>query len=320
MSATTNTSEHGRKAERGVRASDDTRRVRTETAGRSAGYTARRVLTRRPSASTAAGPSPLRVLQTYLRRDLRDRRVFRLSLVLDVVYGLVNLMNFLFISRVLHQTQSGQLGGAGSYFDFVAVGMAYFLVVQAACSQVASRAVDEQRSGTLEATAALPVSPHLVALGFGLFPILLGLVRVAVYLSIAVLLLGMAVDQANWFALATMLLLGTASALGLGIALAAVALAFSQGSAAGRVFVVGLSFLSGVYFPIALLPEPVASVARVLPTSLAVEGLRGAVAGGPWGETALLLSAVTVVLLPAATALFCWALRHARRHGTLTRG
>lgn len=285
--------------------------------------TAQRRLPTRPPGSVAArgtGPSSLRVLSSYLRRDLSDRKVFRLGLALDVVYGLVSLLTFLFISRVLHQTQSGQLGGAGSYFDFVAVGLAYFLVVQAACTQIAGRAVDEQRSGTLEMTAALPVSPQVVALGFGIFPILLGLVRMAVYLLIAILLLGLAVGDADWLGLVVMLLLGTAAALGLGIALAAMALAFTQGAAAGRVFVVGLSFLSGVYFPVTVLPEPLAAVARILPTTLAVQGLRAALVGGAWGGTAVLLAAGAVVLLPAATALFCWSLRYIKRRGALTRG
>lgn len=283
--------------------------------------TARRVPTRpRGSAGGVKGPSPLRVLQTYLQRDLSDRRVFRIGLALDVVYGLVSLLTFVFISRVLHQVPSGKLGGAGNYFDFVAIGLAYFLVVQAACTQIAGRATDEQKSGTLEMTAALPVSPHLVALGFGIFPILLGLVRTTAYLSIAILLLGLTVDRANWFGLGVMLLLGTAAALGLGIALGALALAFHHGSAAGKVFVVALSFLSGVYFPVSVLPGPLAGLAQVLPTSLAIQGLRAALVGGDWVGTALLLAGVTVVLLPVTTGLFCWSMRHAKRRGALTRG
>lgn len=268
----------------------------------------------------SGGPSALAVLQVYFRRDISDRKLFRLGLLLDVIYGLVNLLTFLFISRVLHLPAAGQFGGAVSYFDFVAVGLAFFLVVQAACTQVVNRAQDEQRSGTLEATAALPVSAHLVALGMGIFPILLGLLRAGVYLTIAIVLLGLTVERADWWGLALILLLGTAAALGLGIALAAVAVAFTQGAAAGRVVVVALSFLSGVYFPVAILPGPLAVIAGALPTTLTVEGLRAALVGAEWGGTAVSLAIVTVLLLPASTWLFRSAMNHARRRGTLTRG
>jgi ABC-2 type transport system permease protein len=56
-----------------------------------------------------------------------------------------------------------------------------------------------------------------------------------------------------------------------------------------------------------------------LPTRLALDGLRGALAGGHWGGAVLALLAATAVLLPLSIWLFGVALRLAGRRGTLTR-
>ena len=220
-----------------------------------------------------------------------DRRLFRAGLALDVLYGMVNLLTFLFISRVLHLPPAGQLAGAVSYFDFVAVGLAFFLVVQAACTQTR-----QPGPGRTDAPARSKRPPPCRCRRtwsrweWGSSRSCWGCCGPAVYLGIAILLLGLSVDRAEWPGLVIILLLGTAAAMGLGIALAALSVAFSQGAAAGRVVVVGLSFLSGVYFPTAVLPGPLPVLAGALPTTMAVQGLRAALVGAPWGGIAVLLA------------------------------
>ena len=241
-------------------------------------------------------------------------------MILDLAYGLVNLLIFQFISRVLHHPGGGALGASSSYFDFVAVGLAYLLVVQAACAQLTNRVREQQRDGTLEVTVAAPVSPVLIALGLAAYPMLLGTLRCVLYLTAAGVLLGLDLGRTDWLGLLVMVVLGAFAALGIGICLAAVAVAFSHGSAVSRAAVVTLGLLSGAYFPTAALPAPVRWISAVLPTRMAIDGLRAAMAGGQWLPTALLLTATAAVLVPASTWLFARAVRRARTTGTLVRG
>jgi len=259
-------------------------------------------------------------VSAFIRRDLAEGRLFRVGVVLDLGYGLVNLLIFLFISRVLHHPGSAALDGAATFFDFVAVGLAFMLVVQATCTQAITRIQEQQRTGTLEATTASPVPHHLVAVGWGAYPMLLGIARSAAYLVVAGFLLGLSIDHADWFGVAIVLVLGAVAALGLGITLAALTVGYPHGAAAGRLAVVGVGFLSGTYFPVGTLPTPWRWISAVLPTRMAIDGLRTALAGGPWGATALLLAAATAVCLPCSTWLFTRALRRSRRNGTLARG
>jgi ABC-2 type transport system permease protein len=264
-----------------------------------------------------AGP---RTTLFFLRRDLSDGNMFRSSLLLDLGFGLLNMVSFLFISRALQHPGGSVPGGAATYFDYVAVGLAYMLVVQATCSQLLSRVLEHQRSGTLEALVASPLSPRLMAVGLGAYPTLLGLLRSIVYLAVAGTALGMNVSGADWFGTGVVLILGAGAALSIGIALAAFAVAFRPGAAAGKTVIVGLGFLSGAYFPVSALPDPLPWVCAVLPTRMAIDGLRVALTGGAWIPDALLLAGTTAVGLPLAAWGFTRALGHARRTGTLVRG
>lgn|GEM_PF-1333594 len=272
------------------------------------------------SEAAAGGVSAPGVVSAFIRRDLAEGRLFRVSVVLDLGYGLVNLLIFWFISRVLHHPDPVALDGAATFFDFVAVGLAFMLVVQATCTQAISRIQEHQRTGTLEATTALPVSGHVVAVGWGVYPMLLGIVRSALYLGLAQMLLGLTVGHADWLGVTVVLVLGAVAALGLGIALAALAVGYAHGAAAGRLAVVGVGFLSGTYFPVASLPVPWRWISAALPTRMAIDGLRTALTGGAWGAIALLLAAATAVCLPCSTWLFTRALARSRRKGTLARG
>lgn len=272
------------------------------------------------SEAVADGVSAPGLVLVFIRRDLAEGRLFRVAFVLDLGYGLVNLLIFWFISRVLHHPNQVVLDGAATFFDFVAVGLAFMLVVQATCTQAISRVQEHQRTGTLEATTALPVSAHVVAVGWGAYPMLLGMVRSAVYLGMAVVLLGLTVEHADWLGVTIVLVLGAVAALGLGIALTALVVGYAHGAAAGRLVVVGLGFMSGTYFPVASLPVPWRWISAALPTRMAIDGLRTALTGGAWGAIALLLAAATAVCLPCSTWLFTRALRRSRRKGTLARG
>ncbi len=259
-----------------------------------------------------------RTVLIFLRRDLADRQMFRASLLLDLAFGLLNLVSFMFISKVLHHPGAA-LGGAATYFDFVAVGLAYLLVVQSTCTQLLARVQEHQRSGTLEVLVASPAPPALLVLGMGTYPTLLGMLRSTVYLGFAGVLLGLNLDNANWLGAVVVLTLGAAAALAIGSFLAAFAVAFRLGSAVGKTVIVALGLLSGVYFPAGALPFPLPAISAALPTTMAIDALRAALAGASWVPGAVLLAGWVAVGLPLSAVVFARALRRARRIGTLVR-
>ncbi|WP_410818062.1 ABC transporter permease [Micromonospora sp. 050-3] len=270
-------------------------------------------------AGRAGRASALGMVLSLIRRDLGDPRQFRLPLLLDLAFGVVNLVVFLFISRVLTPSVGTDLARSPSYFDFVAVGITFLLVLQAASTQLTSRVIREQRNGTLELLAAQPVPVWALAIGTAGYPFLFVLLRSGVYLTILGTVLGLRTEHADWWGVLVVLVAGSAAMMGVGIALAAFTIAVGHGDGAARLFVVGLAFVSGTYFPVSELPGPLPALTVVLPSRIALDGLRSALAGGEWAATAGALLATTVLLLPAASWAFGRALRIAARRGTLKR-
>ena len=75
-------------------------------------------------------------------------------------------------------------------------------------------------------------------------------------------------------------------------------------------------------YPISILPRPLQILARLIPVSYSLEGMRAALLGGSGLRElapsigALLLFAV--VLIPASFGFFSWAVRRTKITGTLT--
>lgn len=265
-------------------------------------------------------PSPARAVAAMIRRDAAERQVAGLPFLFDFCFGGVNLLVFSFISRVLREPAHPLAGHPGTYFDFVAVGIAFMLVVQAAAAQISARLRDEQRTGTLEMLAAQPLGAATIAVGMSAYPMALAIVRAAAYLGVAGALLGLDVGSASWPGVALVLVLGAVAALGMGIALGAYTVAFEHGQTVCRLAVLAVGFLSGTYFPTSALPPAARWVSLFLPTRIALDGLRTALGGGDWVHAALVLAVSITIGLPAAITLFGLALRRAGRRGTLTRG
>ena len=109
---------------------------------------------------------------------------------------------------------------------------------------------------------------------------------------------------------------------GLGIVSASYLLLFKRGNPARWLIVGASSLLGGMMYPVSVLPVPLQWMARLLPVTYSLEGMRQALLAGAsfaqlWPSVrALLLFAV--VLLPLSGIIFAWALRQTKITGTLT--
>jgi len=276
----------------------------------------------RPSPSASRPPripAATAAVLALLGRDLAQRRIVKFSLALDLVFGALNLLVFQFIGHVLRNPAPGSVTRAGGYFSFASVGIAFFLVIQTAAIGITRQVREEQQSGTLEFVLAQPVGPGSLALGLAGFPFLFATLRAFGYLLLAAAL-GLEVSHANWAGVVVVLIAAAPAMVAIGIVLAAVTLVVERGDVLGRFVAFGLGFLSGAYFPVSELAAPARAVSAALPTRVALDGQRAALAGLPWWPSVTGLAVFDLLTLPAAVAIFAGALRWARRRGRLTRG
>lgn len=257
-------------------------------------------------------------LVAFARRDFLIARSYRLPFLADLAWGVIDLVLYYFISKVVGPVPAADLDGAPSYFAFVLVGILVSLVIATASGEIAERIRNEQLTGTLELLCAQPLGAARLAAGYAAYPIVFAIVRVAFYFVIAVVVLGLATGSADWAGVMIVLAASAVAFIGLGIVAAAATLVFKRGEAVVDVAVFAMTFVSGAFFPVSVLPSWAQALGEVMPTRFAYDGLRRALFEGEgWGTSALVLAGIGVLGIPLAVWLFAAALRHAKRKGTL---
>ena len=146
--------------------------------------------------------------------------------------------------------------------------------------------------------------------------------RTAIYIGWGAILFGFPLQGANW--LGALLVLG-ASVLafsGVGILSASYLLIFKRGNPVNWAILGLSSVVGGMMYPISVLPVWLQYVARLIPVTYSLEGMRAAILGH--ASTRELLPSIAglllfaALLLPISFAIFSWALRRTKVTGTLT--
>lgn len=256
-------------------------------------------------------------LATLARRDFQLARSYRLAVPHDIGWGVVELLIYFFISRVVGSPDES-LGTAPSYFAFALAGILMGLVIGSSTGEIAARVREEELTGTLELVVAQPVRSAELALGYAAFPIAFALARVALYLTIAVVFLDVPAGEADWVGVAAVLVASALAFLALGVVAAAATVVFKRGGTIAELVIFGMTFVSGALFPIAALPAWLEPVGNAMPTRFAFDGLRDALYGGRgWSAEVGILLAMALVAVPAALWLFDRAIARAKRDGSL---
>jgi ABC-2 type transport system permease protein len=180
----------------------------------------------------------------------------------------------------------------------------------------------ERWEGTIEYTfmAPLPRAVHL--LGMGLFAVLYGVVRTALLFAVVALFFGLHFPQADFGAALLIVAVASLSFVGVGMVTAVLPLISPEkGAQLGFIAQGLLLVVSGVYYPVSVMPQWMQWLSKLSPATYALRGIRRAVLDGrgvAWADLwpLLLLGAVAI---PLGLAVFRAGERYAKRHGKLKR-
>ena len=252
------------------------------------------------------------------------RRYWHLELAF-LIFNVASAMSVLYIGEAQMQangggTQEGQL----DLVLYLGIGTVVWAYLRAVFSNVGEMVAWERWEGTIEYTMMAPISRLAHMLGVSLFSIIYGLARSALLLGVLALFFSVDLSNANLPGAALILLVGSVSFLGFGIMAAVLPLLFPE-RGEEMTFVISsiLLLVSGVYYPISVLPDWMEPLATVSPATYVLEGMRAALlagtptsALGPSIVPILILGALT---LPLGIAVFGWGERFAKRTGRLKR-
>jgi ABC-2 type transport system permease protein len=182
----------------------------------------------------------------------------------------------------------------------------------------------ERWEGTIEYTLMAPIRRLTHMAGQTIFAVAYSLIFTGIILGVTALLFQIDLREANLFSATVMLLSGSLSFVGIGIMGSILPLLFPErGSQMTHVIIALLLLVSGVYYPIDVLPEVLQKLAVVSPATYVLRGVRAALLEGvgvsavlPEIVSALLIGLVTI---PVGLWIFGLAERYAKRTGKLHR-
>ncbi|HEX9373939.1 MAG TPA: ABC transporter permease [Roseiflexaceae bacterium] len=264
----------------------------------------------------------VRTLWVFLKRDAAIEASYRAALLAQLSGVVFWVAFFGAAGQLVGGTATGLLARyGGSYANFALLGVAFGGYLQTGLISFPQRLREAQLMGTLEATLMSPVAPATFVLGVGLWDHVITSVRVLVYLLCGALFFALDLRQANLAGTLAVLALAIVAFDALGMISAGLVLVAQRGLSIAPLLATITGLLSGVYFPIELLPPAVRSLALLLPSTHALIGLRLALLrGAAWAELLPSIGALAlfdILLVPCAALTVRWAMRHALTQGTL---
>ena len=255
-----------------------------------------------------------------LRRDLLTERSYQFRQVLRLFQILLTAGIVYYLSDVV--ADPPELANyRGEYFDFAMLGLMVISVAGLGLGTFNGNIMTEQSLGTMEVLLATPTPLPVLLAGSFVFPLLLTLFDIVVYLVIGLGVLGdgLTVGGVLWAVPALGLTLVSFCAFG--IAGASIVMLAKRGDPISGPITQLTAVLSGALFPISVFPTALQVLAHAFPAYYGINALRdGLLGNGGWRAIVpdlLVLVGFALVLLPASLWLFARSVAAARRMGTL---
>jgi ABC-2 type transport system permease protein len=156
----------------------------------------------------------------------------------------------------------------------------------------------------------------------GIYAVIYGLVRAAAIFVAVVAFIGIHLPQANYGAALALLAIASVSFIGVGMMTAVLPLISPEkGTQLGFVAQGLMLVVSGVYYPISVLPNWMQWIAKISPATYALRGNRDQIlhgAGLAWADVWPLL-VIGTLSIPVGLVVFRAGERYAKKHGKLKR-
>lgn len=238
------------------------------------------------------------------------------------VYTLANAFAIGFLGKGIEKVTGSQINRE-HLITYLLVGSLLWGYLSHIFWEIGSVVQIERWEGTLEYTFMAPISRPSHLMGMCSFALIYGVVRTTLLLVIIALFFHLDLTKANLAAAAGIMAVASFSFVGLGVAIAVVPMiAPERGEQTVQIMEAALLMVSGVYYPVSILPGWMQLLSRFSPATYALSGMRKAlgvapIAGLAGDVTALAL--LGAILAPLGALVFRRAELWAKKRGTLAR-
>jgi ABC-2 type transport system permease protein len=258
-------------------------------------------------------------LWAVMRRDLLMMLRYRGGFWMELAGIVVEVSSFYFLARAIGPEYRPE---GIPYFPYVLIGTSFYAFLMAGMSTFVHTVREAQVTGTMEVmmTTSTP-GPAIV-----LLTAMSAFTGRAFQLMLALVLgftaFGFSLHSPNVLAAVAIFVLSLVVVMAIGMLAAAVQVAIQRGASVLWLLASLTALMTGTMFPVSVLPKPLLAVARAIPITYSIDGLRGALLRGASFQQLLtpfsVLAAYAAALLPFSLWLLSQSLRLARQRGTLS--
>ncbi|HYK86219.1 MAG TPA: ABC transporter permease [Ktedonobacteraceae bacterium] len=242
-----------------------------------------------------------------------------------LVYLIVNAMSVTYIGAAAGSVTGAKVN-TNFFIMYLLIGTSVWSYLSVTFDGVTDIINMERWEGTIEYTFMAPISRFTHLIGSCWYAVVHGLLFTFIQLIVVGLFFHLDLSNANYLTAIFMMLIGSISFIGFGIGAAVLPLLYTEkGMQMSFIVRAILLLISGVYYPIEVLPIWMQPLARISPATYVLDGLRAGLQYNKpiwspeiWSYTwPLLLTGV--VSIPLGVYIFGIAERYAKKTGRLKR-
>lgn len=259
----------------------------------------------------------------FIYRGVITMFSYRTALVLQILSMFITTASFYFLAKLVgFQANNPYLAQyGGNYMVFLIIGIIFQSFVAVSQSSFSQTIRNEQYMGTLESLLLSNTPLHKILSYSSLWTFLFTAINTGVILAIAIIVFKVDLN-ANYLASTIVLVLSIVSLAGIGMISAGVIMVTKQGDPISWFVSIVSAFLSGVYYPIEVLPKFLKSLALILPNTHALIALRQSLINNysVWQvkDQILILLLFSFITIPLGIMAFRKGFDRARKEGTLS--
>jgi ABC-2 type transport system permease protein len=267
--------------------------------------------------------TPARQMMAFVFRDFSLTKRYFGWVVVFTFYAMVNSATIALIGVAAKDEQLTLT---------LIVGVLLWSFLSVLFNEIASSVAYERWEGTLEYTFMAPVSRLIHLFGVSLYAAIYSIIRLAIVIGALAVFIKLDLSRANLLGILATLLVSSFAFIGLGLMAAVLpVLSPERGAEATNIFQGCLLLVSGVYYPVEILPEWLQPLAKLSPATYSLSACRKLMGIGPGQEQPvgaplsavlpelLTLALMGVVMIPVGLWVFGHVERWAKKTGKLKR-
>jgi len=264
----------------------------------------------------------LKKAAAFIKRDFLTEISYKSAFLMSIIGIFFSVLTFFFIAKLFGKAAAPHLQEyGGEYFPFVLIGIAFSTFLGVGLGTSASAIRQEQILGTLEAMLITPTRASAITIYLSLWNFIFSSFNILIYLLIGRFVFGLKFIVSQPLLVLLILFLSILSFSSLGIISSSFVMIFKRGNPVNWIVSSSFQLLGGIYYPITILPQPLQIISHLLPITYALKALRGVLLAGYSVDQVkieiLALLAFAAILFPLAIVFFEYALKWAKKDGSL---